>query len=375
MKKLKVALVSPTHAHIHSSLQNALKTYEYLMKHKRVDVTIFTDSGNELSHKGFKVRKIQGVDYGTIWAKVLFVLGIPRFYYRNLDDDLAGFDVIRANNPEFYGYAYQAFKTAQKHNTRFVLQTSQTKEGFFLYSITKYIINPIVKKAYDYAYVCLFTNPEARARALRLRLIDENKRTDCIGHATDISCFRPKRVRKNKVTVILSVGGLYKIKGHHLIMKACKRLIDKGRKNLELWIVGEGYYRRNLEKQAKVLLIENKVKFLGAKGHAELASIYNHADIFVLANYQEITPAVNEALACEKPVVVMECGGRDFVLPSEDFGLISKPFDVEDMAYKIQLLLDNPKRAKKMAKRGRAHIVSNFSIEKVAEKLYRAFTQ
>lgn len=117
------------------------------------------------------------------------------------------------------------------------------------------------------------------------------------------------------------------------------------------------------------------MKFLGTKDHKELSTIYNMSDVFVLANYQEITPAVNEALACEVPIVVMECGGRNFVIPDKNYGIISKKFDIDDMSNKIMYLINNKKIAKRMAKNGRKRIIENFSIEKVAAKIYSSFTE
>src|SRR3989338_8341116 len=305
MKALKVALVMPNHFDINSSLNNFIKTYQYLIKKKNIEVTLFTDKKNIVNIKNFKMQKINGLDYKTIFEKILFVLGIPRFYYTDLIKKLSGFDVITANNPEFYAYACQSYKAAKKYNTRFVLRTSQTVEGFFLYKLAKYVINPIVKKVYDYASWLIFTNPQAEERCLKLGLIDSKKKSVVTGHATDTETFRPIKVKKPNKTILLSVGGLYKIKGHHIIIQALKNIIDKGYKNIELWIVGKGYYENYLKNLAKKLKVEKNVKFLGSKGHNELAKIYNMSDIFVLANYQEITPAVNEALACEKPVVVM----------------------------------------------------------------------
>lgn len=375
MKKLKVAIVMPTHFDINSSLNNFIKTYQYLVRNKNIEVTLFTDKKNNISIKDFKIQKIKGIDYKTIFEKILFVLGIPRFYYIDLAEKLKGYDVITANNPEFYAYAYQAYNAAKKYKKRFILRTSQSVEGFFLFKLTKYLIDPIVKNAYDYAKFTIFTNPQAEDRCLKLGLLNNKKKNIVTGHATDTKCFRPIKIKKQKNIVLLSVGGLYKIKGHHLIIKALKKIVDKGHKNIELWIVGKGYYRDYLRNLAKKLGIQNKVKFLGGKGHNELAKIYNMSDIFVLANYQEITPAVNEALACQKPVIVMECGGRDFVIPNKNYGLVSKKFDVEDMAEKILLLIKNPRLATKMAKNGRKYILDNFSIRFVAEKFYNAFTR
>jgi len=74
-------------------------------------------------------------------------------------------------------------------------------------------------------------------------------------------------------------------------------------------------------------------------------------------------------------VVAMQCGGDKFVIPSDDFGLMAKKFDIDDMAEKITMLLDDRKLAKKISQNGRKHILKNFSIENVAEKIYRSFTQ
>jgi glycosyltransferase involved in cell wall biosynthesis len=374
MEKLKVALVIPTHFNIHSSLNNLLKVYSYLIKNKNIEVTIFTDKKNNNQYKNFKIKKINSMDHNTVLEKILFVLGIPRFYYTDLVKKLEGYDVIESSNPEFYLFAYQAYKAAKKYKARLIYRTSQTVEGFYLFKLTKYIVIPIVKKSYNYASYLLFTNPGAVERCIKLGFVKKNSKNIVVtGHATDTSTFKPMNVKKNKgKTILLSVGGLYEIKGHHLIIKALKKIIEQGN-NAELWIVGEGYYKNHLADLAKRLGISHKVKFLGGKDHKELAKIYNISDIFVLANYQEITPAINEAMACGKPVVAMECGGKDFVIPNESYGLIAKRFDTEDMADKIIKLVKNRGLARKISKNGRGHIIKNFSIEKVAEKFYKAF--
>ena len=122
------------------------------------------------------------------------------------------------------------------------------------------------------------------------------------------------------------------------------------------------------------LRLQGSVKFLGGIEHEKLPGIYNQADVFVLANFQEITPAVSEALACSIPVVVMECGGRKFILPNESYGLVSKKFDVEDMASKIMRLLKNPSLQQRIAQKGRKRIIQKFSVSTYAEQLYKAIS-
>ncbi len=376
MPKLKVAVVIPTQSNLKSSLQNLLKVYDYLVQKYGFEVTIFIDKRYDFSYKNFKVQKISGFDHKTILEKLFLFLGLQRDYYTDLMDKLKGYNVIETSNPEFYWFACQSYLAAKKYNSRLILRTSQTVDGFYLFKFTKLIPITIARKAYKYAKYLLFTNPKAAARCIKLGLTEKNSRKIIvIGHATDTNTFKPLYHKKDsEKTILLSVGGLYEIKGHHLIIKALRKVIDKGFDS-ELWIVGDGYYKNELVNLAKNLDLEKNVKFLGSKGHNELAEIYNKSSVFVLANYQEITPAVNEALACGLPVVVMECGGREFVIPSKNYGLISKKLDIDDMSQKIIQLIKNKKLSNKVAQNGRKRIINSFAIEKVAQKFYSAFTK
>ena len=69
MKKLKVAVVMPTHFDVHSSLNNLLKVYRYLIKNKNIEVTVFTDKKNDVKYADFNVEKIDGLDCKTILEK------------------------------------------------------------------------------------------------------------------------------------------------------------------------------------------------------------------------------------------------------------------------------------------------------------------
>ena len=375
MAGLKVAVVIPTQPSLRSSLQNLLKVYEYLIDKYKIEVTIFTDAKNSFSYPKFRTEKINGIDYKTLLEKIFLVLGLQRFYYTDLIEKLKGFDVIETSNPEFYWFAYQSYLAAKKYSSKLIYRTSQTVDGFYLFRLTKFIPISIARKAYDYAHKLFFTNPAAAERCIRLGLINKNdKRIVITGHATDTKTFRPLNVSKqNKKIALISVGGLYELKGHHLIIRALKILKDKGY-DADLSIVGEGHYKKNLMQLAADLKLTQNVKFLGSLNHEKLAKAYNQADIFVLANYQEITPAVNEAFACGLPVVAMDCGGRDFVIPNEAYGLTAKRFDVGDMAKKIEALINDKEKRITISENGRRRVLENFSIQVVAENFYRSFT-
>ena len=377
MKKLKIATVIPPHVNLNSSYFNLAKVYSYIVKNYNAEITVFVDNKLNFSFDSLKAIKVTPIDNNFGLYKVLFFLGLPRLFYIDLVRKLKGFDVIETSSPEFYGYAIQSWIAAKKYNIKLCLRHSTTYYNFFLFPYTKFIALSIAKKAAAYASKLMFSNPQSMQCYIDFGLVEKNsKKIVILGHATDTSIFKPVNVKKNNKksnkTVLLSVGALIKVKGHQNAIKALKILIEKGHK-VELWIVGEGEDKQWLQNIVKSESMEKNVRFLGRKNHNELALIYNKADIFVLANLQEITPAVNEALACKKPVVVMECGGADFVVPDKNYGIVTKKDYILDFADGIEFFLKNKKIAAESAEKGYKRVIENFSIEKVAEKIYNAY--
>src|SRR3990167_2046186 len=86
MGKMRVAVVMPNHADLNSSLNNYVKTLQYIAEKKWADITLFTDEKNALSLSGITVKKIRGFDYKTPLEKLLLLLGIPRGYYFGLEE-------------------------------------------------------------------------------------------------------------------------------------------------------------------------------------------------------------------------------------------------------------------------------------------------
>ena len=377
IKKLKIATVIPPHVDLNSSYLNLAKVYSYIVKHYNADVTIFVDKKIDFSFDGLKTIKVTPVDNNFGLYKILFFLGLPRLFYTDLVNKLSGFDVIETSSPEFYGYAIQSWIAAKKYHAKLCLRHSTTYYNLFLFPYTKFIALSIAKKVARHASKLMFTNPQSTQCYVGFGFIDKNsKKIVILGHAIDTKIFRPIDVKKNSEddkTVLLSVGALIKVKGHQNIIKALKILVDNGHRDIELWIVGEGDDRNWLSGITKSLNLGNYVKFLGKKNHKELAILYNRADIFVLANLQEITPAVSEALACKKPVVIMECGGAGFVIPNENYGIITRRGDIQGLSDGIETLIRNKKLAKKLAENGYKRVIENFSIEKVAKKIYNAY--
>ena len=109
--------------------------------------------------------------------------------------------------------------------------------------------------------------------------------------------------------VLLSVGNLLELKGHHLVIDALQALATQY-PAARLVIVGHGPERHHLQQHARDRGVSNRVTFAGAVPNDELARWYSAADALVLASSREGWPNVLlEAMACGTPVVATSVGG------------------------------------------------------------------
>jgi teichuronic acid biosynthesis glycosyltransferase TuaC len=189
--------------------------------------------------------------------------------------------------------------------------------------------------------------------ALRARLIAlgiEASRIEVLRNGVDLELFAPRdRAAARKAlgldvdgTVVLSVGQLIPRKGHDLAMRAVARLPEA-----TLVIVGEGPEADGLRRLARRLGSAERIRFLGAIPQERLATIYNAADVLVLASSREGLPnVVLEALACGTPVVATAVWGTPEIVAAPAAGRLVEEGSPETLAGAIRdLLADPPARA------------------------------
>ncbi|RTL18818.1 MAG: glycosyltransferase family 4 protein [Burkholderiales bacterium] len=116
------------------------------------------------------------------------------------------------------------------------------------------------------------------------------------------------------VPLLLSVGNLFELKGHALLVDAVHELREE-LPALQLFIAGEGPERSRLQSQIERRGLAARVHLLGAIPNAQLGAWYNAADLFLLPSSREGLPnALLEALACGTPALASAVGGIPEVL-------------------------------------------------------------
>jgi glycosyltransferase involved in cell wall biosynthesis len=141
--------------------------------------------------------------------------------------------------------------------------------------------------------------------------------------------------------IILNVGNLYgDVKGHKYFIEAMKKIV-RNRKDVLCIVVGSGRLKHALKNQIKEFGLEGYVKLVGGKPHDEIPIWMNACDVFVMPSLRESFGVVQiEAMACGKPIVATYNGGSEEIIISEDYGLLVKPANPEDLAEKILIALD-----------------------------------
>ena len=174
------------------------------------------------------------------------------------------------------------------------------------------------------------------------------------------------RLRLLTVTRLAS-GEAYK--GVDMLIAAVGQLRKLGIR-AELRLVGDGDDRSRLGALAESCGVARHVSFLGRIDAARRDEEYASCDVFVLPSAREGFGLVFlEAMLHARPVVACATGGAPFVVRRGVSGLLARPGDVEDLVEQIASLARDPSGARALGQRGRDLAVSEFSFERLVERM------
>ena len=127
-------------------------------------------------------------------------------------------------------------------------------------------------------------------------------------------------------------------------------LVQKRWPDASLTLVGGGPHEAQLRDLVDQLRLRN-VTFAGRVKPDEIARYYAANDIYIQSpNIDNMPTSVIEAFASGLPVVSTEAGGVPAILAHERHGLLAPLGDYERLASHVLRLLDDPERARAMAR-------------------------
>ena len=171
--------------------------------------------------------------------------------------------------------------------------------------------------------------------------------------------------------VIGIVARLHPDKGQDILLEVGREIIREVREVYFL-LVGEGGYRRELEKIASREGIKSRVIFTG--GVKDPRPYYSIMDISVLPSVREgFCNVILESLASGIPVVASNVGGNPEVIEEGKEGFLIPYGDREMLKARILTLLKDEELRQKMRERARRK-AEEFSLERMVRETERLYS-
>lgn len=212
--------------------------------------------------------------------------------------------------------------------------------------------------------ISLALSPKAREAMVRM------------APGVDIAHFRPDAVSNtlrgelglSEKSVIVSVGRLVPRKGQDRLIQALP-LIRNSIPNVHLLLVGEGSYRKSLEKLIEVNKVKDHVTFVGRVSYNQLPDYFRCGDIFAMPSRSRMAGLEVEGLGivyleasgCGLPVIAGNSGGAPDAVVDGVTGIVVDGKNVNAIAAAIVRVLSDPAKRKAMGVAGNEWVSSGWT--------------
>jgi glycosyltransferase involved in cell wall biosynthesis len=173
-----------------------------------------------------------------------------------------------------------------------------------------------------------------------------------------------------QVFVIACPANLVPKKGHRFLIEACALLRERGARNFECLIIGEGPLETELRRQVGELGLEEVVKFMGRLPHSDLLRMYERGEVDAVVlpsivtedgEKEGIPVALMEAMAYGIPVISTQTGGIPELLGG-GAGVLVPQGSSQALADAMTELIQNENIRAKLTQFGRAKVEAEFDL-------------
>lgn len=172
--------------------------------------------------------------------------------------------------------------------------------------------------------------------------------------------------------MVLFTGRLTVHKGVEYLIKAARQI------KAEIVILGDGPERKYLENLIQKYKLNN-VHLLGYFSHqlGEINDFYLRADVYVAPSVwnEPLGLVILESMVHKTPVIVTRKGGVSTIVKDGVNGFLVRPKSPNEIAKKVNLLIENEKLRFKMGENAYRTVVERFNWERIATKFYNLYSR
>ncbi|MFP4661463.1 MAG: glycosyltransferase family 4 protein [Halanaerobiales bacterium] len=174
--------------------------------------------------------------------------------------------------------------------------------------------------------------------------------------------------------IVFYVGRIVREKGIQVLIQSIPQILSTN-PSTKFIIAGKGPYLDSLRSQAEFLGVADRIYFTGFISDEERNKLYQTADVAVFPSlYEPFGIVALEAMVTKTPVVVSNVGGLAEFIKDEENGLLFNSSDAHHLADRITYLLNNKKKAARIAETGYEMVIKEFTwneIAKQTEEVYK----
>jgi len=228
-------------------------------------------------------------------------------------------------------------------------------------------------KAYRNLDLSIVTPSAWLARCARASRLFGSRRIEVIPNGIDTAVYRPidrslarglLGLPQEGSIVLFAAWRNTPIKGFHLLVPALERL----RTSCHPVVLAVAGFSRPADYAEPV-----ETRFLGRLNDPlTMALAYSAADVYAAPSMHDNLPTtVMEAMACGTPCVAFHLEGMPELIEDGRTGFLAQPFDVDDLAEKLAMVLDTEALRRRLGETARTTAQQRFTIE-LCSRRYKA---
>jgi L-malate glycosyltransferase len=236
--------------------------------------------------------------------------------------------------------------------------------SFFYKTFFKFLSKlPVVKK--------IFVVNQELLQHLSKNLNYPHYKMEVLYNTSSLLTFQNKSIESEKIRICY-IGRLVELKRVHLLIELADYLINKGFKEFEIIIVGDGELRSSLEKLSLKKNLDRYLRFEGFK--TELEPYFDKMDIFALPSREEcLSMSLIDAGMKGVPAIAFNTGGNNEIIANDETGFIVRI--KEEFFERVFLLIINRSLREKMGKAAVSHCQNKFGEAKHIAQLNAIYTE
>ena len=340
------------------------------------DVTIVTaDTGKlmEIEAKGLKVINLPMSRSGMNIKEELGTLNFLRKLYKREKPD-----VVHHVGMKTILWGTLAAKFSKVNG---VVNAISGLGGFFAED-NKSMLAKVMPKVLKFSHnqknlLVIFQNQEDRAMYVKKGIISDAQARFIKGSGVNLQEFcYTQEPASGKVKIILTARMIVE-KGIFLLTEAAEKLRTEYEDKAEFWLVGglDDHPGAITKEQLDEVCDVNYIKWLGYRTDVKELLQQSHIVAFPSYYMEGLPKSLIEACAIGRPIITTQSIGCKDTVDDCINGFLIPPKDVDALASKLRVLIDNPEMRESMGKASRAKAEKEFSLDVVIEKHLKIYNE